>query len=143
SPCLPAALPADPDDHHGRHPRRTAVAAGRCRGGGDAPAAGAGNHRRADVEPDSHALHHTGGLSVSGSPASPLLSLPRHTHRCRPGKSVMSTLSLKNTLRPLPALIMALSLSACTLGDRKSTRLNSSHVKISYAVFCLKKKTTN
>src|SRR5690606_41692132 len=28
------------------------------------------------------------------------------------------------------------------LGDRKSTRLNSSHVKISYAVFCLKKKTT-
>src|SRR5690606_40773002 len=26
------------------------------------------------------------------------------------------------------------------LQDRKSTRLNSSHVKISYAVFCLKKK---
>src|SRR5436309_9246859 len=28
-------------------------------------------------------------------------------------------------------------------GDRKSTRLNSSHVKISYAVFCLKKKKTD
>src|SRR5690606_40059073 len=28
-------------------------------------------------------------------------------------------------------------------GDRKSTRLNSSHVKISYAVFCLKKKTNS
>src|SRR5699024_11533523 len=27
--------------------------------------------------------------------------------------------------------------------DRKSTRLNSSHVSISYAVFCLKKKTKN
>src|SRR3712207_9360869 len=27
--------------------------------------------------------------------------------------------------------------------DRKSTRLNSSHANISYAVFCLKKKTTN
>src|SRR5690606_41393868 len=27
--------------------------------------------------------------------------------------------------------------------DRKSTRLNSSHVKISYAVFCLKKKKIN
>src|SRR5690606_41227124 len=27
--------------------------------------------------------------------------------------------------------------------DRKSTRLNSSHVKISYAVFCLKKKNTD
>src|SRR5437667_8068128 len=27
-----------------------------------------------------------------------------------------------------------------SLGDRKSTRLNSSHITISYAVFCLKKK---
>src|SRR5690554_7779285 len=27
-------------------------------------------------------------------------------------------------------------------GDRKSTRLNSSHVRSSYAVFCLKKKTS-
>src|SRR5256885_7945118 len=30
--------------------------------------------------------------------------------------------------------------SAITLADRKSTRLNSSHLVISYAVFCLKKK---
>src|SRR5688572_31536844 len=29
------------------------------------------------------------------------------------------------------------------LGDRKSTRLNSSHSQISYAVFCLKKKKNN
>src|SRR3712207_7189273 len=29
------------------------------------------------------------------------------------------------------------------LPDRKSTRLNSSHANISYAVFCLKKKTRN
>src|SRR5437870_10776520 len=29
---------------------------------------------------------------------------------------------------------------SCSTGDRKSTRLNSSHVAISYAVFCLKKK---
>src|SRR5258708_23321109 len=29
-----------------------------------------------------------------------------------------------------------------SLGDRKSTRLNSSHQIISYAVFCLKKKKT-
>src|SRR3712207_8685961 len=35
-------------------------------------------------------------------------------------------------------IIAALSL----LGDRKSTRLNSSHANISYAVFCLKKKKT-
>src|SRR5690606_40845003 len=32
--------------------------------------------------------------------------------------------------------------AAVIKADRKSTRLNSSHVKISYAVFCLKKKTT-
>src|SRR5690606_40024403 len=31
-------------------------------------------------------------------------------------------------------------LPAVVTVDRKSTRLNSSHVKISYAVFCLKKK---
>src|SRR5690554_7180827 len=31
-------------------------------------------------------------------------------------------------------------LAGLALGDRKSTRLNSSHVRISYAVFCLKKK---
>src|SRR5437870_11477870 len=35
------------------------------------------------------------------------------------------------------ALVM---LAACITRDRKSTRLNSSHVAISYAVFCLKKK---
>src|SRR5690554_7168757 len=34
------------------------------------------------------------------------------------------------------------SYPAMHLADRKSTRLNSSHVRISYAVFCLKKKTT-
>src|SRR5947208_10563001 len=37
-----------------------------------------------------------------------------------------------------------LSLGACsTCRDRKSTRLNSSHQIISYAVFCLKKKNNN
>src|SRR3712207_6895015 len=30
--------------------------------------------------------------------------------------------------------------SSVGMGDRKSTRLNSSHANISYAVFCLKKK---
>src|SRR5947209_15071544 len=33
------------------------------------------------------------------------------------------------------------TLAGDDLGDRKSTRLNSSHANISYAVFCLKKKT--
>src|SRR5438874_8270211 len=51
---------------------------------------------------------------------------------------------------PRRALLIALaaSFAVCNFasalspdyGDRKSTRLNSSHVEISYAVFCLKKK---
>src|SRR5699024_12594931 len=35
---------------------------------------------------------------------------------------------------------ITVQLSEFSRGDRKSTRLNSSHVSISYAVFCLKKK---
>src|SRR3712207_7059117 len=41
----------------------------------------------------------------------------------------------------ITALPVVASLDVTTAGaDRKSTRLNSSHVNISYAVFCLKKK---
>src|SRR5207249_9708968 len=39
--------------------------------------------------------------------------------------------------RPVAAIT---TLRSCLRRDRKSTRLNSSHVSISYAVFCLKKK---
>src|SRR5439155_24351876 len=39
------------------------------------------------------------------------------------------------------AFIAAAMLLHAVARDRKSTRLNSSHVAISYAVFCLKKKT--
>src|SRR5690625_5658961 len=38
-------------------------------------------------------------------------------------------------------LVATDNLDAGRQADRKSTRLNSSHVAISYAVFCLKKKT--
>src|SRR3712207_8881859 len=37
----------------------------------------------------------------------------------------------------------AAGVTATPQGDRKSTRLNSSHANISYAVFCLKKKKTH
>src|SRR5215813_14357130 len=42
--------------------------------------------------------------------------------------------------RMRPVLFSRTTTVPCTSGDRKSTRLNSSHVRISYAVFCLKKK---
>src|SRR5206468_10115984 len=40
----------------------------------------------------------------------------------------------------LPQLINVMRGDMSFVGDRKSTRLNSSHDQISYAVFCLKKK---
>src|SRR5690606_41429993 len=49
--------------------------------------------------------------------------------------------SLYNTLYMLLAIPISLVIAlGLAIADRKSTRLNSSHVKISYAVFCLKKK---
>src|SRR3712207_8004102 len=48
------------------------------------------------------------------------------------------TLDASNLIMPL-----VFFLSPKDPRDRKSTRLNSSHANISYAVFCLKKKTIN
>src|SRR3989442_2637777 len=47
---------------------------------------------------------------------------------------------LRKQLRYKPAEQQWLTAFSVNLADRKSTRLNSSHVRISYAVFCLKKK---
>src|SRR5256885_12660821 len=46
------------------------------------------------------------------------------------------------TILPLGAHELALTRDDDEKQDRKSTRLNSSHLVISYAVFCLKKKKT-
>src|SRR5437773_4363248 len=43
-------------------------------------------------------------------------------------------------LKPRGELLRRDGADVCGLLDRKSTRLNSSHITISYAVFCLKKK---
>src|SRR5207249_12211581 len=50
-------------------------------------------------------------------------------------------LPLDEALRLTRAIASALDFAHGRGVDRKSTRLNSSHVSISYAVFCLKKKT--
>src|SRR5256885_13254419 len=47
---------------------------------------------------------------------------------------------LHATIFPHPTLSEAMHEAALDALDRKSTRLNSSHLVISYAVFCLKKK---
>src|SRR5438874_4283396 len=41
---------------------------------------------------------------------------------------------------PIPSVLPRRAFRPPSQEDRKSTRLNSSHVEISYAVFCLKKK---
>src|SRR5690554_7459486 len=56
-------------------------------------------------------------------------------------RAVIDTYHVEGDLRRDIALnIKRLKEINCYRGDRKSTRLNSSHVRISYAVFCLKKK---
>src|SRR3712207_7125712 len=57
----------------------------------------------------------------------PGLATARRLARSRP------RCALRIPVRPVAAV-------HCAQGDRKSTRLNSSHANISYAVFCLKKK---
>src|SRR2546422_1345235 len=48
--------------------------------------------------------------------------------------------SCRRTSSPPPPESTTLTCSRAAAADRKSTRLNSSHGYISYAVFCLKKK---
>src|SRR6266511_5985472 len=61
-------------------------------------------------------------------------------------ESLLAASAQAGSLLDSPAIAMAAPLflndfrQDGTRADRKSTRLNSSHVKISYAVFCLKKK---
>src|SRR5690625_6286382 len=71
-------------------------------------------------------------------------------HKVAPAIAVGNTVVLKPAEKtPLTAVLLYQLLEEAGLpkgalnilmGDRKSTRLNSSHVAISYAVFCLKKK---
>src|SRR5436305_10191440 len=58
--------------------------------------------------------------------------------RCdlQPGCALLEPLA-----RLLTKIVQSRSENGDPVGDRKSTRLNSSHVRISYAVFCLKKKS--
>src|SRR5256885_5440765 len=66
------------------------------------------------------------------APAQPTVTLSADPSSINKGES--STLSWTSTNATQLTV-------APEVGDRKSTRLNSSHLVISYAVFCLKKKT--
>src|SRR2546430_3775053 len=91
----------------------------------------------------------------SGSPSSPKFTFPddpRNLYRftsCKnsPGNSLgsrnFSNVRCGSTLDETTFAVSSsplVSATPLTRPDRKSTRLNSSHSQISYAVFCLKKK---
>src|SRR5690349_22207434 len=92
---------------------------------------------RASPPPSLHPLSLHDALPISGD-------LPESG-----GRSSVSASLLGRRLKYAPCASLAPSIFICPSGssasgragsDRKSTRLNSSHVEISYAVFCLKKK---
>src|SRR5256886_6172205 len=65
-----------------------------------------------------------------------LLAQEIHARSPRSGKAYVAV-----NCAALPETLIESELFGFERGDRKSTRLNSSHSQISYAVFCLKKKT--
>src|SRR5690606_41918526 len=80
-------------------------------------------------------------LGASAKPNGPSINI--HTIDKNNGTSTMKMsipLQLANAPNTVKAPESQVKTLPITWKDRKSTRLNSSHVKISYAVFCLKKK---
>src|SRR5699024_12825349 len=84
-------------------------------------------------------------FNLSSLPSSPT---PRSSDLPLPDKSHYSIIIIRHILdiircEPEPDAVLIQHIPVAVedlLQDRKSTRLNSSHVSISYAVFCLKKK---
>src|SRR5699024_12786742 len=96
-------------------------------------------------------------VSLSSTDAAPAVVYPLSLHDALP-IFPGSVLYLRALSIGAPAILLFISLRSVCEGvskplpitivsgvglDRKSTRLNSSHVSISYAVFCLKKKKRN
>src|SRR5256886_6395348 len=73
-------------------------------------------------------------------PESPITAT--YSPAARSSETAFSTVRMPNRLVTAASLSTVESYYAhgAERGDRKSTRLNSSHSQISYAVFCLKKK---
>src|SRR2546430_12004249 len=62
------------------------------------------------------------------------------TKRCVPSIKPVPSIPVEVLTTGTPAWRASIVFSLIPAPDRKSTRLNSSHSQISYAVFCLKKK---
>src|SRR5207253_3835897 len=82
---------------------------------------------------------------ISSQPLAPILELGGARYPSVLPRNIVSSMLRSVFLdasNPARGLLPSPKLSAvaASFEDRKSTRLNSSHVAISYAVFCLKKK---
>src|SRR5207302_4488904 len=90
-------------------------------------------HSRPSGASDAGAVQFTSGASSStGGPSYSVLPNPLN----------FGSVLLGATLTTATAPVLSLDINGQN-GDRKSTRLNSSHVKSSYVVFCVKKKKKN
>src|SRR5690606_41875791 len=67
-------------------------------------------------------------------------SVPQLAELVGPGATQITNLNAEAGITDLTQAVTITGTASALRLDRKSTRLNSSHVKISYAVFCLKKK---
>src|SRR5438876_4793467 len=89
-------------------------------------------------------------------PRPPTSTLFPYTTLFRSGRALVLTKRIETDIRAVASIPSAwygsvdvhwtsqrLRAGGYVQGDRKSTRLNSSHPSISYAVFCLKKKKNN
>src|SRR5256885_12604739 len=76
-----------------------------------------------------------GGVLAARARAGARNHAGRHRRHHRSGRHLLAAPPFA---RPRPAVAVH-----CGRADRKSTRLNSSHLVISYAVFCLEKKKEN
>src|ERR1035441_7992148 len=83
-----------------------------------------------------------GGFAQPGGPVAALPGIPREVRRARDAPDRRGGQWLERWQRTTRRRFSANAVhpAAQELRDRKSTRLNSSHLGISYAVFCLKKK---
>src|SRR5205814_10193196 len=92
-----------------------------------------GPHRDLHSFPTRRSSDLTAGLQMSQP--RPLPCLPTSSLKVRmPVADTISNSSARDRVKCSHSALL------CSTPDRKSTRLNSSHLGISYAVFCLKKK---
>src|SRR3712207_7325665 len=93
------------------------------------------------IQEEENEPHHFGSHNIY-MPQAPV----GHLLQYYPWRALYETLPFR---QPYPQVLYTdhradefLNAMSMSLADRKSTRLNSSHANISYAVFCLKKNTT-